>query len=77
MKEREKAARYQELKREIERLWQCEKVAIIPIIIGDFGAVGSGFRTLTGKLQTENYCDLIERACFLGTAKIIRKVLDT
>ena len=34
------------LKREIRRLLQCRKVAIIPIIIGDLGTVGRGFQGL-------------------------------
>ena len=56
----------------------AEKKAIIPIIIGALGTTNWDFRTWTGKLRMGNYCSLTtEKACLLGTAKMIRKVLNT
>ena len=63
--------------REIGRLWQCKKEVVIPIIIGALDAIDNGFRTWIRKMQIENYCKLMQKACLLGTAEIIRKVLDT
>ena len=45
-------------------------MVVIPIIIG---ALGTWIR----KIQMENYCDPLQKACLLGTAKIIRKIFDT
>ena len=50
------------LKREIRRLLQCRKVAIIPIIIGDLGTIGRGFQ---GLIDIDNL-----RVC-TGTKSII------
>ena len=29
------------------------------------------------KIQMENYCDLMQKACLLGAAKIMGKIFDT
>ena len=33
-KELEKAERYQDLRREISRIWECRNVCVVPIVIG-------------------------------------------
>ena len=38
-KENEKAEKYQELKREIARMWNMRTVSVIPIVIGSLGKV--------------------------------------
>ena len=42
-KEREKVERYQDLKRELKRIWQRQELVIIPIIIGTLGTVSKNF----------------------------------
>ena len=59
------------------RLCQSKKLVVIPIILGALGAIGNDFRTRIRKIKTENYCDLMQKAYLLGTAKIIKMVLDT
>ena len=76
-KEREKIEKYQDLKREIGRLWECRKVTVIPVVIGALGTIGKNFKSWTKMIEMDNYLDLMQKACLLGTAKIIRKVLDT
>ena len=76
-KKQEKVERFHKLKREIGKLWQYKKVVVIPIIIGALGTIGKDFRTWIRKIQMENYCNLMQKACLLGTAKIIRKVFGT
>ena len=44
-KEREKIEKYQDLKREIGRLWECRKVTVIPVVIGALGTIGKNFRS--------------------------------
>ena len=38
-KEREKVENYQDLKREVYRLWKCKEVNIIPVVVGALGTV--------------------------------------
>ena len=44
-KEREKVEKYQDLKREIGRLWNLKKVEITPVVIGALGSVTKEFVT--------------------------------
>ena len=76
-KQLEKIQKYQDLKREISRIWQCRKVTIIPIVIGALGTIAKDFTNWLKKTDMEEYFSLMQNACLLGTAKIIRKVLDT
>ena len=46
-------------------------------IIGALGTIGKDFRTCIRKIQMQNCCNLMQKTCLLGTAKIIRKVVDT
>ena len=73
----EKVEQYHKLKRKIGRHWQCAKMVVIPIVTGALGTTGKGFRTWIRKIQMENYCELMQNVCLLGTPKIMRKVLDT
>ena len=41
-KEREKVENYQDLKRELYRLWKCKEVNIIPVVVGALGTVPKG-----------------------------------
>ena len=76
-KEMEKIERYQDLKREVKKLWKLKKVNVIPIIIGALGTIGKNLEKWTKKLDMEPKKHLMQKACLLGSAKIIRKVLDT
>ena len=73
----EKIERYQDLKREVKKLWKLKKVNVIPIIIGALGTIGKNLEKWTKKLDMEQKKHLMQKACLLGSAKIIRKVLDT
>ena len=48
-KEREKGGKYQDLKREIGRLWKLKKVEFVPVVIG---ALGSVTKDLIGGLKS-------------------------
>ena len=49
-KEKEKVERYQDLKREIRRLWKLRNVEIVPVVIGAPGSVSTEFDRWMGKL---------------------------
>ena len=42
-KEREKVEKYQELRREIGRLWQLKNVKVVPVVVGALGSVTKDF----------------------------------
>ena len=76
MKELEKIERYQDLKREISKIWGCRKVFVIPVVIGALGTLSKDFGSWAAKIQVAEKIDMIQKVCVLGTAKIIRNVLD-
>ena len=75
-KEREKVENYQDLKRELYRLWKCKEVNIIPVVVEALRMVPKGLPRLLEKLRL-TCLDLLQKACLLGTARILRRVLDT
>ena len=55
---------------------EVQKVVIVPIVIGDLGSVTE---KLVKNLEMMNFVGGVEplqKACLLGTARIIRKLLD-
>ena len=49
-KERGKVEKYQDLKREIGRLWKLKMVEVVPVVIGALGSVTKGFDRWIDKL---------------------------
>ena len=74
-KEQEKIQRYQDLKVEVERLWE-RKAMVVPVVIGTLEAVPTG---LTKHLKTLGIDKIspaqLQKAALLGTAHILRKYL--
>ena len=68
--------KYQDLKQEVSETGRCRKVIIIPIIVGALGIIGKGLSLWQKKINMEDKLDLIQKSCLLGTARIIRKVLE-
>ena len=75
-KELEKVERYHDLKREIGRIWECRNVCVVPIVIGALGTLSKNFSSWAAKIEVEEKIDMMQKACVLGTEKIIRNVLD-
>ena len=75
-KEREKVEKYQDLKREIGRLWKLKMVEVVPVVIGALGSVTKGFDRWFGKLGKPFNVGVTQKAALLGTARISRKVLE-
>ena len=76
-KEREKIDHYQDLKAEIQKLWNCKSVSVVPVVIGALGAVTENLMMWVTKMETPGILNLLQKACLLGTAKILRRTLDT
>ena len=77
-KEQEKMDNYADLKMEILKIWkgECKEVYIIPIIIGALGTISRKFSKFVGKLELDMSFVELQKACLLGTSRIIRYVLN-
>ena len=75
-KEEEKCTNYCDLKYEIARIWKLKEVEIIPVVIGALGSVTRNFEKWIQKLDLGITAEMLQKPCLLGTARIIRKVLD-
>ncbi len=76
-KEKEKNEKYHDLKRELKRLWKCNEVLIVPVIIGALGTLPRGLRKSLEVLAMARELDVMQKACLLGSGRILRRVLDT
>ena len=76
-KEQEKIDHYQDLKFEVQKIWNCRRVSIIPITTGALETVSKNLKTWYDKIGLYGNTVLLQKACLLGTAKILRRVLDT
>jgi len=74
-KEQENVDRYQDLPREIKRLWEV-KAGVIPIVIDAFGTIPRGLETNLRTLGIKIKNELIQKVALLGTARILRKLLE-
>jgi hypothetical protein len=74
-KEREKVERYQDLAREIRRIWKTS-VTVIPIVVGALGAVANLHEQMEMLEMDKKDVDRVQFSALLGSARILRKVLD-
>ena len=75
-KEREKVEKYQDLKREIGRLWRLKMIEVMPVVIGALGSVTKELDGWIEKLRITNNVGMMQNTALLGTAMILRKVLE-
>ena len=74
-KERKKVEKYQNLKREVARLWGLKMVNVVPAVTEALGSVTKKFDGWIEKLQIKNNAGLMLKTTLLGTGGIFRKVL--
>jgi len=72
----EKISKYADLRIEVECLWNM-RTSVIPIVVGALGAVSKHFEKYVQKLDLPalNW-DLLQKSSLLGTASILRQVLQ-
>ena len=75
-KEREKVEKYQDLRREIGRLWQLRKVHVVPVVVVALGSVTKEFDRWMEKLGVPVDVGVVQKTALLGTARILRMVLE-
>ena len=76
-KEKEKIEKYQELKREIKRMWNIRSIKVIPVVVGALGSTLKKLKNCIEELRVVISTALLEKTALLGTARISRKVLDS
>ena len=75
-KEKEKAKKYQDLKKETRRLWKLRNLEIVPVVIGALGSVSTEFNRWMGKLGIICSVGVMQKTALLGTRRMLRKVLE-
>ena len=68
-KEQEKIDNYRELRRKVKKIWKLSVVVVVPVVIGALG--------VTPKRLEDWLKKLLPKAALLGTAEVIRQVLET
>ena len=61
----------------IQKMWNYKIVSVVPIVFGAFGGVTKNLMMWVTKIGTPGILNLLQKACFLGTAKILRRTLDS
>ena len=74
-KEKEKVEKYQDLAREIRKTWNTS-VTVILIIVGALGAVANLHEQMEMLEIEKKEVDRVQFSALLGSARILRKVLD-
>ena len=75
-KENEKVEKYQDLKREITRMWNMKTVQVVPVVVGSMGSVTKNLDKWLGKLNVKISILLLQKTTLLGTARILSRVLE-
>ena len=75
-KEKEKVEKYQDLKREIKRIWNMRSVLDVPVIVGELESIPKKLNKWLEKHDIIVNTELIKKTTILGTARIMRKILE-
>ena len=75
-KEQEKISQYQDLKWELQRLWNRREVKGIPIVIGTLGTITKSHHKWLKEVDKTFSFQTLQKACLLGTAKVLRYTLN-
>ena len=74
--EKEKVKMYQDLRKEIRRLRRLRNVEITPVVIDALGSVSAEFDRWMERLGITCSIGVMQKIALLGTARILRKVLE-
>ena len=77
LKEQEKIDNYTELRQEVKKIWNLSQVVVVPVVIGALGVTSKRLKDWLEKLNIKSSIELLQKAALLGTAKIVRQVLET
>ena len=68
---------YSELRREVKKIWNLSQIVVVPVVIGTQGVTSKRLKDWLKKLDVKSSIELLQKAALLGTAKIVRQVLET
>ena len=74
-KEEEKIEKYRDLAREVAKLWNV-RVKIIPVVIAALGTISNDLEERINEMGISLKTAQIQMSVLLGTARILRKVLE-
>ena len=60
LKRTKKIKKYQDLKREIGKIWNCKRVTVIPVIIGALGTISRDFKASVKKIGLDDSTSLLQ-----------------
>ena len=74
-KEKDKIEKYQDLGRELQKIWNVE-VKIIPLVVGSLDAIPKQFGNRLKQVGITVRTAQVEKTALLETARLLRKVLE-
>ena len=77
LKEQEKIDNYTALRQEVKKIWNLSQVVVVPVVIGALGVRSKRLKDSLEMLNIKSSIKLLQKAALLGTAKIVRQVLET
>ena len=75
MRRRRNLEKYQGLRRELQKIWNV-KVKITPSVVDSLGAISIQFGNKLKQIGIAADTAQVQKTIFLGTATILRKVLE-
>ena len=76
LKEHGKIKNYSELRREVKKIWILSQVVVVPVVTGSLGVTSKRLKDWLEKVNVKCSIELLQKAVLLGTAKILRQVLE-
>ena len=77
LKDQEKIDNYSELRREMKKIWNLSQVVVVLVEIGALGVTSKRLKDWLRKFDVKSSIELLQKVALLGTAKIVRQVLET
>ena len=62
--------------RKIKRMWNIRSIKVIPVVVGALGIISKKLKNCIEELGVLKNTALLQKTALLGTARILRKVLD-
>ena len=74
-KEQEKIEKYQDLVRELKKIWNMP-IVMVPLVIGTLGTISKQFKNNLKKIDIQTKLNELQKTVVINTARIIRKVIE-
>jgi len=73
-KEADKILKYEDLTKEVQRMWNV-RTKVIPVIIGTTGTTSKSFRKYVSNIPGKHEIKELQKTTIFDTAHLLRKVL--